>query len=517
MSSDFSTATAVFQDRPLPNGARLVGYAALVQGLGLQVPVRRPQITFDSHTRKGELDDFLVVTARQAPEDTVLGHLNHAIRHEDLDLAPLKAVFRELGPKRVSEYVQSSRTGIATRQAWFLYEWLLDEQLPIPDLTMGNYVPLLAPDRYHASTGALSRRHRVSNNLTGTPAFCPIIRRTGENAAERSQAIHTSVRAIIAKVPAPLFRRAASSMLFGETKTTYAIENERPPRDKLERWGRAIAEAGTRPVSEAEIERLQRIVLPEGSNLHMGWRRDQNFVGGFDRHYEAVPERVNPRPHDLRALMDGWLDWMGNSRDLDPVVAAAAGAFSFVYVHPLSDGNGRIHRYLLHHVLAERGFTPPGVVFPISLPMLEKSADYKGVLQAFDAHVMPFTQWVPNGLGGVSVLNDVSDLFRFPDLTRESEFVFDCVEDAALRLLPQEVSEIAKADRVMDRLSRVVDMPDDRMRKLVMFARQNEVRNRIPKKRLKRDYADLTEEQADAVETILDEVYGDDAPPSPSP
>ncbi|HIP51694.1 MAG TPA: hypothetical protein EYG94_06355 [Campylobacterales bacterium] len=30
-------------------------------------------------------------------------------------------------------------------------------------------------------------------------------------------------------------------------------------------------------------------------------------------------------------------------------------AFSFVYIHPLEDGNGRIHRYLIHHVLAERG------------------------------------------------------------------------------------------------------------------------------------------------------------------
>jgi Fic family protein len=39
---------------------------------------------------------------------------------------------------------------------------------------------------------------------------------------------------------------------------------------------------------------------------------------------------------------------------------AAATAFGFVYVHPFQDGNGRIHRCLVHHVLAERKFTPPG-------------------------------------------------------------------------------------------------------------------------------------------------------------
>lgn len=51
--------------------------------------------------------------------------------------------------------------------------------------------------------------------------------------------------------------------------------------------------------------------------------------------------------------------------DVDPVLQAAAIAFGFVYVHPLADGNGRLHRCLIHHVLAERTYTPPGMVFPV--------------------------------------------------------------------------------------------------------------------------------------------------------
>jgi Fic family protein len=35
-----------------------------------------------------------------------------------------------------------------------------------------------------------------------------------------------------------------------------------------------------------------------------------------------------------------------------PVLFAAIITFSFVIIHPLEDGNGRIHRYLIHHVLA---------------------------------------------------------------------------------------------------------------------------------------------------------------------
>ncbi len=45
----------------------------------------------------------------------------------------------------------------------------------------------------------------------------------------------------------------------------------------------------------------------------------------------------------------------------DPVAAATAIAFGFVYIHPFEDGNGRLHRWLIHHVLATAGYNPPGV------------------------------------------------------------------------------------------------------------------------------------------------------------
>lgn len=36
------------------------------------------------------------------------------------------------------------------------------------------------------------------------------------------------------------------------------------------------------------------------------------------------------------------------------VVEAACRSFAFVFIHPFGDGNGRIHRLLLHNVLALR-------------------------------------------------------------------------------------------------------------------------------------------------------------------
>ncbi|MDQ2711738.1 MAG: hypothetical protein M3Y24_05780 [Acidobacteriota bacterium] len=41
-----------------------------------------------------------------------------------------------------------------------------------------------------------------------------------------------------------------------------------------------------------------------------------------------------------------------------------------------------MHRCLIHHVLAERRLTPPGMVFPMSSVMLDRIDDYRTTLQA---------------------------------------------------------------------------------------------------------------------------------------
>lgn len=73
---------------------------------------------------------------------------------------------------------------------------------------------------------------------------------------------------------------------------------------------------------------------------------------------------------------------------LDAVIAAAVLAFGFVYVHPFVDGNGRLHRYLIHHVLAERGYNPASLVFPVSAAILERIDEYRAVLEDYSKRLM---------------------------------------------------------------------------------------------------------------------------------
>jgi hypothetical protein len=122
--------------------------------------------------------------------------------------------------------------------------------------------PVLSPDQQFArAAGAVSRRHRVIDNLPGTPAFCPLVDR----------------------VPADLLGRAAAFLLPSDSQSSFAIEGERPSAQHAARWGQAIAEAGTRDLSLAELERLQRLVIGDARFVRPGPRRGGGFVGTRDR------------------------------------------------------------------------------------------------------------------------------------------------------------------------------------------------------------------------------------------
>ena len=113
-------------------------------------------------------------------------------------------------------------------------------------------------------------------------------------------------------------------------------------------------------------------------------------------------------------------------------------AFGFVYAHPFEDGNGRIHRYLIHHILAERGFNPPGVVFPVSAAIQERIDDYRGVLESYSRRLLPLIEWEPTPEFNVRVLNDTGDFYRYFDATPHAEFLYACVQKTIEEDLPAE-------------------------------------------------------------------------------
>jgi hypothetical protein len=68
-------------------------------------------------------------------------------------------------------------------------------------------------------------------------------------------------RKIAADVPAHLLARTAAFLLLKDSRASYVIEGEDPPQDRVQRWGRAIGQAGRKPIDLDELLRLQQIVI----------------------------------------------------------------------------------------------------------------------------------------------------------------------------------------------------------------------------------------------------------------
>ena len=211
------------------------------------------------------------------------------------------------------------------------------------------------------------------NNLPGTVSFCPLVRRTARLEEYRQSKLDQRAREISGRTHPDILARAAAFLLLSDSKSSFEIEGEQPAAQRVARWGQAIAKAGQIQLSRDELDRLQRIVIGDARFLHLGLRQYGGFVGDHDRRSgEPIPEHISARAEDLPNLIDGLIafDRLALNGGLDPVVAAATVAFGFVYIHPFEDGNGRLHRWLIHHALARGGFNPPGVVFPVSAVIL---------------------------------------------------------------------------------------------------------------------------------------------------
>jgi hypothetical protein len=494
-----------FQGRRTPAETGLVGLSALVDNFKVKAPVRRPACVSRRYVRGSvkEADGWRIFDKRYNPGNTIGAHLAFALRHEDLDLLVLKRIFEAVPPEEVATFVRSAPNGEGSRRIWYWYEHLTGEQLALADAPSVTAVDLLDAKRYFTSPGVYSRRHRVNDNMLGTPAFNPIIRRTSALESFVAQDISRQAHEAIGRFSKQMVRRAASFLLLADSKASFAIENERPPSDRLESWGRALLEAGKRPLGLTELERLQGLLFGDDRFVRIGLRSDGVYLGERDREGKPLPEFIGARPDHLLSLMEGLFacgERMGKGR-VDAVLHAAAIAFGFVYIHPLEDGNGRIHRCLIHQVLAERMFGPTGLVFPVSSVMADRLEAYKTTLENHSAALMSYIDWQPTPERNVEVLNDTADLYRYYDCTEEAEFLYGCVARTVTFDLPNEIDYLRRHDEAMKQVKDRVALSDRLAADFIMFVRQN--LGTLAKRRRTAEFARLTQAEVEELEAIV--------------
>jgi hypothetical protein len=480
--------------------------------LAVHAPLRRPHCISDKHVKGSHKQEreWVVFDKRYWPGDLFIDHLIFAMRHEDIDLLLLKRTFEALDQTVIEDYVRTSPTGALARRIWYFYEFLTGRHLDVPDAPAKlTAIDLLYPDCYFTAPPTLSKRHRVRDNLLGPKEFCPMIRRTEYLEDCINLDLSKNAKDITGRAGRHLIARAASFLLLADSRASFEIEGERPPRNRLERWGRAVTQSGKHALSIQEIERLQAILIEDSRFIINGLRPDGVFLGERDDLNDPLPEFIGARPDDLDELMAGMLashERMSHGT-LDPVVQAAAIAFGFVYIHPLQDGNGRLHRYLFHHVLAERKYTPMDMVFPVSSVILDRIDGYQETLQNHSSPLMEFIDWRATSDHNVEVLNDTADLYRYFDCTEAATFLYDCVKRTVEYDLPKEIDYLKCNDAALRRITDIVDMPDRLAQNLIVFIRQND--GILPRRRRNKEFSMLEDSEVEPIETVIREEFED--------
>ena len=136
INTRFSREIPVFHGKLAPEKGVIVGYGAIIEAMDLQMPIPHTLALISTKNRRYEQEGWKVFTPKYQPEDTLYKQLVFALKYEGVNLLVFKQLFSKLNKKDVIKLLQIEPTGQYSRKIWFLYEWLMDRKLDIPDLTI---------------------------------------------------------------------------------------------------------------------------------------------------------------------------------------------------------------------------------------------------------------------------------------------------------------------------------------------------------------------------------------------
>ncbi len=498
------------QDKPI---CRSAGYAALIERYDLDVIPNRhkSQVTSSGIQRTDSSGATVeeVYPPKYWPGDKLGDHLEFALKYDGTNLAILGILFQKIKEEDLLIHIRSKPTGKYARRLWFLYEFLTGKTLPLDDLKRGNYIDLLDPDEYYTISPACQvRRQRINDNLLGDSRFCPVVRRTNTLRGFEKADLSGRCQQVVAGYSASVLKRALGYLYTKETKSSFEIEHKTPTSTRTERFVALLQTAEQEDfLRKGRLIDLQNHIV-DARFRDSDYRSSQNYVGETVAWQKERIHFVCPKPEDLADLMDGLTaaHERMNIGAVSVVIHAAAIAYGFVFLHPFEDGNGRIHRFLIHNILARRGFTPEGVMFPISAYMQKNLADYNASLETFSQQLMPLVEYALDKDGRMTVKNDTAVWYRFIDMTPQAEALFKFIDQTIDTELANELNFLANYDKTKKAIQEIVDMPDRQIDLFIRFCLQNNGRLSARKRASQFDF--LSDEEVSRMEQAVLDAYG---------
>ncbi|HEX4584082.1 MAG TPA: Fic family protein [Burkholderiaceae bacterium] len=465
--------------------ASLLGYAALVQDFALSCPPPRVVSKVSSSVRlvnrtlfENGCEEIVYPKSAYRPRTGLSGQLEYALKSEPLDLTVLAALFeKQPAREQLQAWLNAAPSSRYARTAGHLYEWLTGQTLHYKLPAGAPRVPILDEADYVTGPAISNPRFGVIHNLIGTRAMSPLVRRTPALKAFLASDLKTRITRTIAAIEPGLLERAVDYLYLAETKSSFAIEREIPSPDRSRRFGLLLERAGAPgPLNEEAMVGWQNEIIGVPLLMEHTYRNKQNWMSNSGSQYSVA--YIPPAVANVDAMMQGIseITQAGVSGAVDPVIAAACASFGLVFVHPFLDGNGRLHRFLVHHILRQCGVTPAGVVLPLSVVLLKRQREYASVLQAYSG---PRTRLLDYRLDPDTNTLEVKGpqpawLYAYFDATRLCELVAECIDYALNEDLPAELLWLQSFDAAMGRINQWLEGEQSVLSLLVRLIAQND-------------------------------------------
>jgi len=485
-----------------------VGYAHLREHLMLGVLPPRCPARVRPVTRLMRLEEELSVPPERVPaDDDLLAHMLFALKHEGVDLAILAESLPHLPVDALVAALEASPNGIYLRRLACLYEALV-APLPLEPEVKGRVVPLFDPEHYVTGPANRNSRWRVDVNGLGTLHYCAAVRRTPEIEALLKEDILAEARAFMASLPPGMLDRAIQWAYLSEAQSSFEIEREVPSPDKQQRFMWLLRKAHDgQSLDEGYLVELQNSIVSNPFDKAPAFRHEQNYL------HNGLPGAIGvsylpPPPELCETLMEALMEWANGlseaggeatSARVPALVAATVLSFSFVFLHPFMDGNGRISRFLLHHMLCRLGELPRGNLLPVSIAMKRPEGEYLAALEAFS--VPAREQWRVNWIDADHHdfhFEGSDSLYRYWDATQAVAFTLKMSREALREDLKSETRYLACFDRVYRAIDARFDVRGSDLSRLVMMCLSHD--GVLSKNRRRQFRYRVPEEVLDAIE-----------------
>lgn len=432
-------------------------------------------------------DDFQhnIYQDTMRPADTFIAHLQFHMRHEVIHFEMLARLFEKVGGNDIQTWVNNEPTGKYARCSAFLYEWLTGNTLNVPKNIGGNYVNALDSRKLVTADPTQiikNSRWRINDNIAGTTDFCPMLVKT-----ERfNQAASLNIRAMMSELNhefgEDLLMRASVWMTLRESRASFTIEGEGKSIKRIERFADVMARRtglGEVPLTGKLLAELQQEILGDKNIIeHYGIRQSPVFVGQTQiRGLKEIVHYIAPPADELLAKLNGLRTFISKTNEQSSTMRSAVTSFAFVYIHPLADGNGRVHRFLINDILRRDGAIHEPIILPISQAIAEHASDRQAYDNILDTISKPLMETLrghysfnkqpthyPDGIDSNLSFKQTKiaqPIWRFIDLTPHVQYLSKIIHQVIKHDMHEESRYLKQHDYARVAIKEVLEMPND--------------------------------------------------------